>query len=59
MARKAMRRIDKNYQPPIPLDEAKEIIKEVNSYKRRGTPPFKNQNYAILSRAEEPHRLLP
>ena len=49
MARKAMRRIDKNYQPPIPLDECKKIIKKVNSYKRKKgvTQPFKNQDYAI------------
>ena len=49
MARKAMRRIDKNYQPPIPLDECKKIIKKVNSYKRKKgvTQPFPKQNYAI------------
>ena len=29
MARKAMRRKGKKYQPPIPLAEAKKIIKEV------------------------------
>ena len=42
-----MKRIDKNYQPPIPLDECKKIIEKVNSYKRRGDQPFKNQDYAI------------
>ena len=44
-----MRRIDKNYQPPIPLDECKKIIKKVNSYERKKgvTQPFKNQDYAI------------
>jgi len=49
MARKGMRRIDKNYQPPIPLDECKKIIKKVNSYKRKKgvAQPFKNQDDAI------------
>jgi len=49
MARKAMRRINKNYQPPIPLNECKKIIKKVNSYKRKKgvAQPFKNQDYAI------------
>jgi hypothetical protein len=42
-----MKRIDKNYQPPIPLDECKKIIEKVNSYKRKGDQPFKNQDYAI------------
>jgi hypothetical protein len=42
-----MKRIDKNYQPPIPLDECKKIIEKVNSYKRRGDQPFQNQDYAI------------
>ena len=35
MARKAMRRKGKKYLPPIPLAEAKKIIKEVNSYERK------------------------
>ena len=50
MARKAMRRIDKNYQPPIPLDECKKIIKKVNSYERKKgvTQPFKNQDDDII-----------
>jgi len=49
MDRKAMRMIDENYQPPIPLDECKKIIKEVNSYKRKKgvTQPFPNQDDAI------------
>ena len=49
MARKGMRLVDKNYQPPIPLDECKKIIKKVNSYKRKKgvTQPFPKQNYAI------------
>jgi hypothetical protein len=49
MARKAMRMVDENYQPPIPLDEAQKIIKEVNNCKRKKgvTQPFKNQDYAI------------
>ena len=44
-----MRKTDKNYQPPIPLDECKKIIKKVNSYKRKKgvAQPFKNQDYAI------------
>lgn len=44
-----MRRINKNYQPPIPLNECKKIIKKVNSYKRKKgvAQPFKNQDYAI------------
>ncbi len=44
-----MRRINKNYQPPIPLNECKKIIKKVNRYKRKKgvTQPFKNQDYAI------------
>ncbi len=46
MARKGMRLVDKNYQPPIPLDECKKIIEKVNSCKRKKgvTQPFKNQN---------------
>jgi hypothetical protein len=50
MARKGMRLVDKNYQPPIPLDECKKIIKKVNSYKRKKgvTQPFQNQNDAII-----------
>ncbi|HIO39132.1 MAG TPA: hypothetical protein EYN27_09320 [Rhodospirillales bacterium] len=50
MARKAMRRIDKNYQPPIPLDECKKIIKKVNSYERKKgvAQPFKNQDDDII-----------
>ncbi len=49
MARKGMRLVDKNYQPPIPLDECKKIIKKVNSYKRKKgvTQPFPKQDYAI------------
>ena len=49
MARKGMRLVDKNYQPPIPLDECKKIIKKVNSYERKKgvAQPFKNQDYAI------------
>jgi hypothetical protein len=49
MARKGMRLIDNNYQPPIPLAEAKKILEKVNSYKRKKgvTQPFKNQNDAI------------
>ena len=49
MARKGMRLVDKNYQPPIPLDECKKIIKNVNSYKRKKgvTQPFPKQDYAI------------
>ena len=49
MTRKGMRLVDKNYQPPIPLDECKKIIKKVNSYKRKKgvAQPFKNQDYAI------------
>jgi hypothetical protein len=49
MASKAINRIDKNYQPPIPLNEAKKILEKVNSYKRKKgvTQPFKNQNDAI------------
>ncbi len=45
MARKGMR-IDENYQPPIPLDEAKKILEKVNSCKRKKglTQPFKNQD---------------
>ena len=45
----AIKRIDKNYQPPIPLDECKKIIKRVNSYKRKKgvTQPFPKQGYAI------------
>ena len=48
MARKAMRMVDGNYQPPIPLAEAKKIIKEVNNYKRKKgvTQPFQDQGYA-------------
>jgi hypothetical protein len=44
-----MKRINKNYQPPIPLGECKKIIKKVNSYKRKKgvAQPFKNQDYAI------------
>jgi len=44
-----MRRIDKNYQPPIPLNKCKKIIKKVNSYERKKgvTQPFPNQDYAI------------
>jgi hypothetical protein len=49
MARKGMRLVDKNYQPPISLAEAKKILEKVNSYKRKKgvTQPFKNQNDAI------------
>jgi hypothetical protein len=49
MARKGMRLVDKSYQPPIPLDECKKIIKKVNSYERKKgvAQPFKNQDYAI------------
>ena len=45
-----MRRIDKNYQPPIPLDECKKIIKKVNLCKRKkgASQPFQNQNDAIF-----------
>ena len=45
MVRKGMR-IDENYQPPIPLDEAKKILEKVNSCKRKKglTQPFKNQD---------------
>ena len=50
MARKAIKRIDKNYQPPIPLDEAQEILEEVNNYKRKKgvTQPFPIQDDAII-----------
>jgi len=50
MTRKGMRLVDKNYQPPIPLDECKKIIKKVNSYKRKKgvTQPFQNQNDDII-----------
>ena len=49
MARKAMKRINKNYQPPIPLNECKKIIKKVNGYERKKgvTQPFPKQDYAI------------
>jgi hypothetical protein len=49
MTRKGMRLVDKNYQPPIPLDECKKIIKKVNSYERKKgvTQPFPKQDYAI------------
>jgi hypothetical protein len=49
MARKGMRLVDKNYQPPIPLDECKKIIKKVNGYERKKgvTQPFPKQDYAI------------
>ena len=50
MARKGMRLVDKNYQPPIPLDECKKIIKKVNSYERKKgvAQPFKNQDEDII-----------
>ena len=49
MARKAIRKKGKKYPPPIPLAEAKKIIKEVNIYKRKKdvTKPFPNQGYAV------------
>lgn len=48
MARKAIRKKGKKYQPPIPLAEAKKIITAVNNHKReKGVPqPFKDQSYA-------------
>ena len=44
-----MRLVDKNYQPPIPLDECKKIIKKVNSYKRKKglDQPFQDQDFAV------------
>ena len=50
MARKGMRLVDKNYQPPIPLDECKKIIKKVNSYERKKgvAQPFQNQDDDII-----------
>jgi hypothetical protein len=49
MASKAIRNKGKKYQPPIPLAEAKKIIKEVNNYKRKKgvTQPFPNQSDAV------------
>ena len=49
MVRKAIRKKGKKYPPPIPLAEAKKIIKEVNIYKRKKdvTKPFPNQGYAV------------
>ena len=49
MARKAIRKKGKKYPPPIPLAEAKKIIKEVNIYKRKKdvTKPFPNPGYAV------------
>ena len=45
-----MRRIDKNYQPPIPLNKCKKIIKKVNSYERKKgvAQPFQNQDDDII-----------
>ena len=50
MARKGIRLVDRNYQPPIPLDECKKIIKKVNNYKRKKgvTQPFQNQDDDII-----------
>ena len=49
MARKAIKKTNKNCQPPISLAVAKEIINDVNNHKReKGVPqPFKDQNFAI------------
>ena len=50
MARKGMRLVDKNYQPPIPLDECIKIIKKVNLCKRKkgASQPFQNQDDDII-----------